>query len=72
MEVSKLRSKFTSSFLKLKSYCEAENFKGWDPYDGMNSKGVSGLTIKALGFRRRLPYGFKVLNIVRLILENYS
>lgn len=23
---------------KLKSYCEAEQFKGWDPYDGLNSK----------------------------------
>ena len=22
----------------LKSYCEAEHFKGWDPYDGLNSK----------------------------------
>lgn len=26
------------SFQKLKSYCEKENFKGWDPYDGLNSK----------------------------------
>lgn len=26
------------SFLKLKKYCEAEDFKGWDPYDGLNSK----------------------------------
>lgn len=25
------------SFNKLRSYCEAENFKGWDPYDGLNS-----------------------------------
>lgn len=23
---------------KLKKYCESENFKGWDPYDGLNSK----------------------------------
>lgn len=23
---------------RLKSYCEAEQFKGWDPYDGLNSK----------------------------------
>jgi len=23
--------------LKLKYYCETENFKGWDPYDGLNS-----------------------------------
>lgn len=26
------------SFQKLKTYCEAEQFKGWDPYDGLNSK----------------------------------
>jgi rhamnogalacturonyl hydrolase YesR len=25
------------SFLRLKTYCEAENYKGWDPYDGLNS-----------------------------------
>jgi rhamnogalacturonyl hydrolase YesR len=25
------------SFKKLKDYCERENFKGWDPYDGLNS-----------------------------------
>tara|TARA_R110002096_G_scaffold341890_6_gene534783 strand:+ start:430 stop:1593 length:1164 start_codon:yes stop_codon:yes gene_type:complete len=26
-----------NSFQKLKTYCEQENFKGWDPYDGLNS-----------------------------------
>ena len=26
------------SFKKLKHYCETEGFKGWDPYDGLNSK----------------------------------
>lgn len=25
-------------FLRLKSYCEKEQFKGWDPFDGLNSK----------------------------------
>ena len=25
-------------FKKLKQYCEAEHYKGWDPYDGLNSK----------------------------------
>lgn len=25
------------AFNKLKFYCEKENFKGWDPYDGLNS-----------------------------------
>lgn len=27
-----------TSFKALKSYCEKEQFKGWDPYDGLNSK----------------------------------
>lgn len=26
------------SFIKLKKYCDAEDYKGWDPYDGLNSK----------------------------------
>ncbi len=31
-------NKVKHSFDKLKAYCEKENFKGWDPYDGLNSK----------------------------------
>ena len=27
-----------SSLLRLKEYCEQEQFKGWDPYDGLNSR----------------------------------
>lgn len=27
-----------ASFSALQSWCEAEHFKGWDPYDGLNSK----------------------------------
>ncbi len=27
-----------NAFCRLKSYCEKESFKGWDPYDGLNSK----------------------------------
>ncbi|WP_369997310.1 delta-aminolevulinic acid dehydratase [Winogradskyella sp.] len=38
--------KFNDSFQKLKTYCEAENFKGWDPYDGMNSKIFQALPLK--------------------------
>lgn len=26
------------SIVKLKGYCEAEGFRGWDPYDGLNSR----------------------------------
>lgn len=27
-----------ASFINLKQYCEKEQFKGWDPFDGLNSK----------------------------------
>lgn len=27
-----------NAFVKLKHYCEKEDFKGWDPYDGLNSR----------------------------------
>lgn len=31
-------NKLLVSLSKLKLYCEQEQFKGWDPYDGLNSK----------------------------------
>ena len=43
-------------FARLKSYCEKEEFKGWDPYDGLNSK-----VFQALPF-------FKNSALCRLIL----
>ena len=27
---------FWSSFNRLKVFCEEQEFKGWDPYDGLN------------------------------------
>ena len=27
-----------NSFIRLRDYCENEKFKGWDPYDGLNSR----------------------------------
>lgn len=32
------RDSFITSFRSLKAYCEKEDFAGWDPYDGLNSK----------------------------------
>lgn len=29
-----------SNFVRLKKYCEDEHFKGWDPFDGLNSKAL--------------------------------
>jgi len=30
-------------FIRLKAYCESEDFKGWDPFDGLNSKVLRSL-----------------------------
>ena len=64
--------KVSDSFTKLKSYCEAENYKGWDPYDGMNSKVFQALPLKhwdlarlawIQGFKRS-PINFRKLLLV--------
>ena len=39
-------------FDRLRSYCEKENFKGWDPFDGMNSRFFQALPIKKIWFCR--------------------
>ena len=60
------------NFQILKSYCEAENFAGWDPYDGMNSKLFQALPFKhwdlarlawIQGFKRS-PINFRKLLLV--------
>ena len=45
-------SRTVDSFLKLKTYCENEQYKGWDPYDGLNSKIFSVLPFKKWGLAR--------------------
>ena len=49
------------SFQRLKSYCESEHFKGWDPYDGLNSKVFQALPfLKKSAFCREVVIqGFK-------------
>lgn len=36
---------FEKSFRKLRAYCEQQDFKGWDPYDGLNSKLFQSLPV---------------------------
>lgn len=70
--MSKLKYKVAVSFLKLKAYCEAENFKGWDPYDGLNSKVFQALPFKRWDLARlawiqgfkRSPINFRKLLLV--------
>ncbi len=33
-----MKEEVVNSFLCLQKYCEAEHYKGWDPYDGLNSR----------------------------------
>lgn len=64
---------YINSFIKLKSYCEAENFKGWDPYDGLNSKVFQAIPflkksaicrlIVIQGFKR-FPFNLRPLALV--------
>ena len=53
-------SRTVDSFLKLKTYCETEQYKGWDPYDGLNSKVFNVLPFKKWGLARLVwIQGFK-------------
>lgn len=52
MEASKLKYKVSSSFLRLKDYCQFENYKGWDPYDGLNSKLFQATPLKQFSIAR--------------------
>lgn len=61
------------SFIKLQKYCEAEAFKGWDPYDGLNSQIFQSLPffkksalcrlIVIQGFKR-CPFNLRKLALV--------
>jgi hypothetical protein len=63
---------FTTSFINLKSYCEAQNFAGWDPYDGLNSKVFQATPLKHWDLARlawiqvfkRSPINFRKLLLV--------
>jgi hypothetical protein len=61
-----------NSFNSLKSYIESQNFKGWDPYDGLNSKVFQATPLKhwdlarlawIQGFKRS-PINFRKLLLV--------
>ena len=61
-----------TSFLKLKAYCEKEQYKGWDPYDGLNSKIFKALQLNQWDLARlawiqgfkRSPINFRKLLMV--------
>lgn len=65
--------KWITKYRSLRSYCEAEGFKGWDPYDGLNSKVFQALPflkhsalcrlIVIQGFKR-CPFNLRKLALV--------
>ena len=60
------------SFSRLKQYCEDEQFKGWDPYDGLNSKVFNSIPFlkKSALCRLIMIQGFKrnPINLRKLAL----
>lgn len=52
---------FIASFKWLKDYCEKEHYKGWDPFDGLNSKVFQALPLfkKSAFCREVVIQGFK-------------
>jgi len=63
---------FLDSLNSLKSFCEAQNYVGWDPYDGLNSKVFQATPLKhwdlarlawIQGFKRS-PVNFRKLLLV--------
>ncbi len=60
------------TFKRLKEYCEKEQYKGWDPYDGLNSKVFQALPLlkKSAFCREVVIQGFKrnPINLRRIAL----
>ena len=70
MLISNGNSMVVRALIKLLRYCEEDAFKGWDPYDGLNSKLIVGLK-KVAFFRlswiqlfKRNPINFRRLLLV--------
>lgn len=63
---------FENSFQQLRAYCEQERFKGWDPYDGLNSKLFQASPLKYFAitreiwiqFYKRCPINFRSVGLV--------
>ncbi len=47
-----MKNSVIDSLLKLKTYVEKEGYKGWDPYDGLNSKVFQVTPLKHWAFAR--------------------
>ena len=68
------KSLIQESFDKLKRYCEEENFKGWDPYDGLNSQIFNAIPflnksrlirLLWIQFFKRSPFNFRNFFLIK-------
>ena len=70
--INSMNHNLIESFRRLKEYCEIENFKGWDPYDGLNSRIFQAIPFlrKSALCRLVVIQGFKrcPINLRRLFL----
>lgn len=69
-----MKTKLEESLKRLKEYCEAENFTGYDPYDGLNSRLFQAIPIVSknrigklawIQFFKRSPVNLRAVTGVR-------
>lgn len=66
------QQKIQQSFTRLKNWCEKQNFKGWDPYDGLNSRVFQATPLRhsrffrlaLIQFFKRSPLNFRKLFLI--------
>src|SRR5512133_2742527 len=56
MDTDLFFNRVTESFGKLHAWCELQDYKGWDPYDGLNSKIFSTLPFLSKNRMARLMW----------------
>ncbi len=65
-----MNKKIHNSFISLKEFCESEKFKGYDPYDGLNSRFFQAIPVISklrfsrlvwIQFFKRSPFNFRKL-----------
>jgi len=67
-----IQNKISSSFNNLRLYCENEKFKGWDPYDGLNSPFfkfnplifIRFFRLATIQFFKKFPYNLRTLLLI--------
>lgn len=68
-----MRNQVLQSFTQLKQYCRGEGYKGWDPYDGLNSKVFKAMPVLPktkitrlawIQFIKRMPLNLRPLLLI--------